>query len=406
MPSPAVALSVNKKKKACAAAIDSMECELLVVKAAADAIIYMEKSSNFALAGDWSEPMLTVWTFFQNLLEPDVRASAGSQEINKCVAALLGDWVQSGSYGPLDIKCKDQSVRGRCKAIVAAFYRAINDMNKEVTSFCLTVPEEELDYYPRALWHQFWNNLQPNVRFAAYEVHEKYLTEFVSEESKRNPDLEPFCKPDEELIDSFPDEIIAKLSSNSASKSASKPASKPAPAAPIDYTTSPYDDEDDDSKYIKVVMPDGIDRAADARYGCQNRKVLPPVVLLIPRGDKISNASSSSSSNNVKVGGALAGNKRFAETEAPEAAPTKRMSKRPIQALPAGELDLNTTASVALTAMDNLVNRGRFDAVDSDHRYGVLGEFWDEFMRELPDNIHDRIHLARGSARSFFRENF
>jgi hypothetical protein len=259
------------------------------------------------------------------------------------------------------------------------------------------------------------------VRSAAYEVHEKYLNDFVSEESKRNPDLEPFCKPDEDLIGAFPDEIIAKLSSNSASKpasvaakpaskTASKPASKPAAAAApaIDYTTSPYDDDDEDSKYIRIVMPDGIDRAADARYGCQNRKVLPPVVLLIPRGDKISDAASS---NNVKVGGAsvLVGNKRSASETLAVDAPSvsnKRIAKRPIQALPAGELDLNTTARVAFSAMNNLDNRGRFDTVESDHKYGILGEFWDEFMRVLPDDIHGRINLARGDARAFFRENY
>jgi hypothetical protein len=375
MPSPEVALAVNKKKKACAAAIASMECELKIVKAAADAVIYMHNNSNFALSEDVSEPMLTVWTFFQNLLEPDVRVSAGSQEINRVVAALLGDWVDSPDYGPLDRKAKDQSVRGRCKAIVAAFYRAISDMNTENSSFCLTIPEDEPDYYPRELWHQFWSCLEANVRFAAYEVHEKYLKDFVSEESKRDSDLEPFCMPDECLVDSFPDEIIAKLSSNSAS-----------PAIPID--------EEDESKYLKVVIPDMIDRTENARAGCSERTTLPPAVFILEKSAKIDSTS------------ALTGSKRSAETEAPEATPSKRVAKKPIQTLPAEDLDLNTTASLAFTAMDNLMNRGRFDSVESDHKYGIVGEFWDEFMRELPENIHDRIHLARSSAKSFFRENY
>jgi hypothetical protein len=137
--------------------------------------------------------------------------------------------------------------------------------------------------------------------------------------------------------------------------------------------------------------------------------VLPPVVLLIPRGEKISDAASS---NNVKVGGTsvLVGSKRSAsETLAVEtvhSVSNKRIAKRPIQALPAGELDLNTTARVAFSAMNNLDNRGRFNSVESDHKYGILGEFWDEFLRVLPDDIHDRINLARGDTRAFFRENY
>lgn len=391
MPSPAVALSVNKKKNACAAAIASFENELQIVKAAANAVLQAD-SKFLVLSANWAEPMLTVWTYFQNLLEPDVRVSAGSQEINNVVAASLGNWVNSPDY----IRSKDQSVRGKCKAIVAAFYRAMCDMSTEQPSFCLAVDEDEPDFFPRALWHKFWNALEPNVRYAAYEVHEKYLKDFVSESSKCNPDLEPFSQPDEDTP--FPDEIIAKLSGNSNS-AIGAPIAKPAPVPAIDYTTSPYDDDEEDSKYIKVVMPDNIDRAANARHGCLNAKALPPVVLLIPRGEMTSDAASGGAS-------VLAGSKRSAEAEAPEAAPVKRMSKKPIQALPASELDLNTTARVAFYAMNNLDNRGRFEAVESDHRYGILGEFWDEFLKQLPNDIHTRINLARGDARAFFHENY
>jgi hypothetical protein len=391
MPSPTVALSVNKKKKACAAAINSMECELKIVKAAADAVIYMHNNSHFALSEDVNEPMLTVWTFFQNLLEPDVRTSAGSQEINKVVAALLGDWVESSSYGPLDLKCRNKSVRGRCIAIVAAFYRAMSDMSEENTSFCLTIPEDEPDYYPRELWHQFWSCLEANVRFAAYEVHEKYLKDFVSEKSKRDTNLEPFCEPDEDVIDAFPDEVIAKLSSNSDSKAA------PASAIAID--------DDDDSKYVKIVLPDNINRGAEARYGCAERKALPPAVLLYEKKSDLA-----ASSDNSKIGGSsvLTGNKRSAsETLAiVEAAPAKRVAKKPIQTLPAEDLELNTVATLAFRAMDTLLERGMLDATECDHKYGIVGEFWDEFMRSMPDNIHDRIHLARGDVKSIFRRDY
>jgi coenzyme F420-reducing hydrogenase delta subunit len=220
MPSPAVAFVVEKKK-ACVAAAASFENELKIVKAASDAVCYLHKYGHVEMTADWSEPMLTVWTFFQNLLEPDVRVSAASNKINETMSGLLGDWVNGGEYDPLDRKCEDQSVRGRCKAIVAAFYRAMKDMCDEIDCFARANKEEDSAYYPRLLWHQFWGNLEPNVRFAAYDIHEKYLADFTTEASKHLETFmsETYMSPDDSP---FPDEISAKLSGNSDSEDESE----------------------------------------------------------------------------------------------------------------------------------------------------------------------------------------
>lgn len=167
------------------------EVERVTVLVAAKAVTRFYESGLFAVKSDADERECKLmlhcfWRLFVLRMPSIVQAAVSdiSQKIYRRFGSaetdnfdIVSDIDEKDCYDDED---GEWNTRKSCVRIVDSFFRAMVDTAFDFERFVTDFSDEDGDqYYPRALWHAFFRNLNKTVRQAAFSVHQKYIREFV-----------------------------------------------------------------------------------------------------------------------------------------------------------------------------------------------------------------------------------
>ena len=182
------------------------DCERVVVLVAAKAISRFYESGVFIVESKLDEVecklmLRDMWRIFVSKMPSDVRAEVA--DVSQKIYDRFGSNDADDDDDDAD-EDEDWNTRKRCVSIVEAFLEALMDISFEYSRFVTDFEDVDGEqYYPRALWHAFFGNLNKTVRQAAFSVHERYIREFVHD--RNVDDFETFKIPVGSLF--FSDEL-------------------------------------------------------------------------------------------------------------------------------------------------------------------------------------------------------
>jgi hypothetical protein len=202
------------------------ETERVVVLVAAKAVTRFYESGILLIDSDKDEAdcklmLHDFWRFFVLRLPSDVQEEVAdiSQKIYRRFGSSETDNFDIVSEVDEDDTHDDDdgewNTRKSCVRIVNSFFLALTDIAFNHGRFLCDYCDDDGDqYYPRALWHAFFRNLNKTVRQAAFSVHENYIREFVHD--RNVSEFETFKIPAGALF--FADELSRSSLRSNATK--------------------------------------------------------------------------------------------------------------------------------------------------------------------------------------------